>query len=113
MTEVTWHLDGVGVLGPGGHGHVEVAEAVLLLAEPLEGSEEELRPHPQPPRRADVGHDLHLAQPPVLAVLLAPARLQANKNWSHQINSTSPTLVSSKFMNLFLNSWCALQARTV
>ena len=81
-TEVTWHLDGVGVLGPGGHGHVEVAEAVLLLAEPLEGAEEELRPHPQPPRRADVRHDLHLAQPPVLAVLLAPARLQANKNWS-------------------------------
>ena len=74
------------MLGPGGHGHVEVAEAVLLLAEPLEGSEEELRPHPQPPRRADVGHDLHLAQPPVLAVLLAPARLQANNNKFHISN---------------------------
>ena len=67
------------------HGHVHVGEIVLAeekkhamcflggkahitgpfkyapLSHVLEGSEGELGPHPQPPRRPDVGHNLHLS----------------------------------------------------
>ena len=62
-----------------------------LLSQMLESSKQELRPHPESPgckgksltgvcscddvTRPDVSHDLHLAEPPVLTVLLRPGTL--------------------------------------